>query len=86
MRFDLWISGVLRSQGADILRSKGILCMQGAVNRFVFQGVHMLMQGDFTSPWRPGESKTSRLVFIGRNLDGPRLKAEFALCQAQTSN
>lgn len=68
--------------GANILRTKGILDLEGEERRFVFQGVHMIMDSDFAGPWKPGEPRTSRFVFIGRELDREALRAGFQACAA----
>ncbi len=39
-------------------------------DRFVFQGVHMMLEGDHQRTWKDGEKRESRVVFIGRNLPG----------------
>jgi G3E family GTPase len=72
-----WLNGVLETQGPDILRAKGILDIAGEERRLVFQAVHMILEGDFQRPWRDGEPRYSRMVFIGRNLDEAALKAGF---------
>jgi G3E family GTPase len=54
--------------GADMLRYKGLLNVAGHAQRLVFQGVHGLLGSEPGKPWRPGESRTSTLVFIGRSL------------------
>ena len=72
-----WLNNVLQTQGPDILRAKGILDVAGDDRRLVFQAVHMILEGDFQRPWRDGEPRYSRLVFIGRNLDEAALKAGF---------
>ena len=59
-RFKTWISELLRTRGVDILRCKGILDVKGDANRFVFQGVHMLMEGRAGKPWRDGETRESK--------------------------
>jgi G3E family GTPase len=79
-RFRMWISGVLREKGADILRSKGVLAVDGEDRRLVFQGVHMLMDSNFGQAWRDGDKRVSKLVFIGRNLDADALKRGFQAC------
>lgn len=79
--FDQWIGELLASQGADILRSKGILSLQGINQRYVFQAVHMLGNGALTQDWAPDEPRLSRLVFIGRNLNRAQLEAGFKACQ-----
>jgi G3E family GTPase len=81
-RFRTWISTVLAAQGTDLLRTKGILHMQGEDDRFAFQAVHMLADGAFISPWKPGDPRVSRLVFIGRNISRPALNRGFAACAA----
>jgi G3E family GTPase len=82
-KFVAWFQGVLQTQGPDVLRAKGILNFQGEDNRFVIQAVHMMADGDMQKPWAEGEARESRLVFIGRNLDGAALKAGFEACLAQ---
>ena len=79
-RFRMWISGVLREKGQDILRSKGVLAVEGEERRLVFQGVHMLMDSNWGQPWRGGDSRTSKLVFIGRHLDAAALERGFRAC------
>ncbi|WP_395670444.1 CobW family GTP-binding protein [Phenylobacterium sp.] len=77
-RVTAWLNDVLQKQGPDILRAKGILDIAGEDRRLVFQAVHMILEGDFQRPWRDGEPRYSRMVFIGRNLDEAALKAGFA--------
>jgi G3E family GTPase len=77
-----WVQRVVQTQGKDILRTKGILAMKGDPQRYVLQGVHMLMEGDSQRPWKDGEPRTSRLVFIGRNLDKAALQSGFEACVA----
>jgi G3E family GTPase len=42
----------------------------------------MMADGDWQRPWKEGEPRTSRLVFIGRNLDPAALERDFASCVA----
>ncbi len=79
-KLNSWISELLRNQGPDIFRMKGILSIQGEKNRFVFQGVHMLFDGKADRPWYPQETRKNKLVFIGRNLDEMQLKEGFRDC------
>src|SRR5690606_5841640 len=81
-RFDAWIGELLATQGQNILRAKGILDLKGSDKRFVFQAVHMIKDGDFQRPWRPDEKRFSRLVLIGRDLDGKQLQQGFDACRA----
>jgi G3E family GTPase len=76
-----WLSNLLRTQGPDIFRMKGVLSIKDQPNRFVFQGVHMLFDGRPDRPW-DGEPRTNKLIFIGRNLDREQLNADFRACLA----
>jgi len=79
-KFQKWMGALLQLKGQDILRSKGILAIDGATKRYVYQGVHMMMDADWGSPWKSGEKRASKLVFIGRNLDPENLKRGFEDC------
>lgn len=79
-RLSVWLGNLLRDKGVDIFRSKGILSVAGEPRQYVFQGVHMLLDGDLGRPWRDDEPRTNRLVFIGRNLDRDELETGFAAC------
>ncbi|MBV9116903.1 MAG: GTP-binding protein [Acetobacteraceae bacterium] len=81
-RFNAWISVLLQEKGPDLLRTKGILQYKGEDRRFAFQAVHMIADGGFIGPWREGERRTSKIVFIGRNLNRPQLRRGFEACQA----
>lgn len=81
-RLNTWMGELLRNQGPDIFRMKGILNIEGEDNRFVFQGVHMLFDGRADRPWKPNETRKNELVFIGRNLDEAQLKDGFRACLA----
>lgn len=81
-RFMPWIQDVTQRFGTDILRMKGILAMKDDDDRFVVQGVHMLLEGDHQRPWKDGEARQSRLVFIGRNLPKDSLREGFEACRA----
>ncbi|MBD2152315.1 GTP-binding protein [Pseudanabaena sp. FACHB-1277] len=79
-KVNAWIGELLREQGADIFRMKGILNIKGIDERFVFQGVHMLFDGTRDRLWHPNEHRQNELVFIGRNLDAAKLKSDFLAC------
>jgi G3E family GTPase len=79
-RFVPWIEFVVQRFGSDILRMKGIVAMKGDDQRFVIQGVHMLVEGAHQRPWKPNEKRESRLVFIGRNLPRLLLQEGFKSC------
>jgi len=81
-KISVWLNDLLQAQGADILRAKGIVDVQGEPRRLVFQAVHMILEGDLQRPWAPSETRESRMVFIGRNLDEAALRAGFEACAA----
>jgi len=80
-KFQAWFGRLLQTRGQDILRSKGILDFKGEDDRYVFQGVHMLMDGAPMGKWPEG-ARQSRIVFIGRDLDSMGLEEGFAACRA----
>jgi G3E family GTPase len=80
-RLNAWISGLLRTQGNDIYRMKGVLSVKGAAKRLVFQGIHMLFDAKFDREWG-SEPRINTLVFIGRNLDRAALTEAFKGCLA----
>lgn len=81
-KFQSWFGALLRDKGQDILRSKGIMDFVGEPERYVFQGVHMLMSGAPMGAWPAGKPRQSRVVFIGRNLAEMGLKEGFEACKA----
>lgn len=81
-KFFPWIQNLTQTQGPNILRLKGIIAFKDDSERYVVQGVHMIIEGDHQRPWKPEEKRESRLVFIGRELDATALRAEFENCQA----
>ncbi len=80
-RVTQWLNDLLQRQGPDILRAKGILDIKGEDRRLVFQAVHMIMEGDLQRPWKDGERRYSRMVFIGRNLDRGVLEEGLTACE-----
>lgn len=77
-----WLSFLLRTQGQDIFRMKGIFAFEGSEERYVFQGVHMLLEGTADRLWRPDEPRVSEVIFIGRNLDRLSLELTLRACVA----
>ena len=77
-----WLRNLLTERGQNILRTKGILDVKNRDERLVFQAVHMVMEGDYQSAWKPDEKRYSRIVFIGRDLDEAELQRGFSACVA----
>lgn len=78
-RLNAWLSEILRERGVDIFRMKGFLAIAGEPDRFVFQGVHMLFDGQPEKPWGDAP-RLNQLVFIGRNLDEEAMTKGFDAC------
>ena len=75
-----WLQELLSRQGSNILRTKGILSIEGENRKLVLQAVNMMLEGDYVGTWE-NEARISRLVFIGRHLDHEQLKLGFQSCQ-----
>ena len=75
-----WLSGLLQTKGADLYRTKGIIAFDGTNQRYVLQGVHMLLDTKSDQAWKPNEKRVSQLVFIGKDLDRAELERGFLSC------
>jgi G3E family GTPase len=82
-RFFPWLDKITQAEGPNILRLKGIIALKDDPDRYVVQGVHMIVEGDHQRAWKDGEKHESRLVFIGRELDQERLTRSFEACQVK---
>ncbi len=81
-KFFPWVQDLVATEGKDILRCKGILSFKDDPERFVFQGVHMILDGDHQRPWGPNEKRESRIIFIGRRLPKEKIREGFENCVA----
>ncbi len=81
-KFMPWINSLVQTEGPNILRSKGILAFKGEPKRYVFQGVHMMLDGDIQRDWAADEKRTSKIVFIGRNMPIDDIRKGFLACAA----
>lgn len=81
-KFFPWIEKITQTDGPNLLRYKGIIAFKDDPDRYVLQGVHMIMEGDHQRAWKDGEEHQSRLVFIGRKLDEEKLRKGFEACVA----
>jgi G3E family GTPase len=75
-----WLQNLVQMEGQKILRSKGILAFHDDDDRYVFQGVHMMLEGNHQRKWKEGEPRESRLVFIGRELPEEAIRTGFESC------
>jgi G3E family GTPase len=67
-RLDQFLGSMVQVFGPQMLRYKGVLLMDGAERKVVFQGVHQIMGSDLGAKWEEGEARGSKMVFIGKNL------------------
>ena len=67
-KLDEFLGGVVQVFGPRMLRYKGVLLMDGADRKVVFQGVHQIMGTDIGAKWAENEERGSKMVFIGKNL------------------
>lgn len=77
------LSAMVQVYGTNMMRYKGILNIHGEDRRIVFQGVHMLMGADFGNAWLPSEKRSTKIVFIGRDLPREILVQGLSQCVAK---
>jgi G3E family GTPase len=75
-----FFSMIVATYGADMLRYKGVLNLHGIDRRAVFQGVHMIFGANIDKPWRDGEARETKIVFIGKALPADLFKAGLDNC------
>lgn len=83
VRFETWLRGLLSARAADFFRSKGVLAFDDSPERAtIAQGVHAELALTPGRPWASAtgdeDAHTSRLVFIGRNLNQSEIEADMA--------
>ena len=71
---------LIREQGIDLFRYKGVLSVEGANEKFIFQGVHMVFEGKPSVSWKENEIRENKMIFIGRNLNRESLENNFNEC------
>jgi G3E family GTPase len=84
-KFFPWVQMISQEFGIDLLRMKGIVAFPDDPKRYVAQAVHMMLEGDHSREWRDDEPRTSRMVFIGRNLPRDIIEDGFMKCRAAQS-
>lgn len=85
-KLNRYIGKLMREDGENLFRYKGVLAVKGVDEKYVFQGVHMLFGGDFSRDiglWKEGETRECRFVFIGKDLDHDALQKGLLECQAE---
>ncbi len=70
------------SEREKVYRSKGFLSLAGNPRRAVFHGVNNRFTLMWDELWPKDTIRTSQLVFIGKELDEGKIRAELELCLA----
>jgi len=80
--FNVFMMDLLQQRAADLYRTKGLLSFHGQGDtKFVFQGVHEQINfGPAKEPWKEGEERINKFVFIGKNLDKKVLTKSLMEC------
>mmetsp|Transcript_36690 Transcript_36690/g.88992 ORF Transcript_36690/g.88992 Transcript_36690/m.88992 type:complete len:399 (+) Transcript_36690:2-1198(+) len=82
---ETWIQRLIGEDSAKLYRYKGLISVKGMPHKFIFQGVGMHFDGGFCDiDWAEDETRESRFVFIGKNLDEKLYRDGFAACKADT--
>ncbi|MGV7241935.1 CobW family GTP-binding protein [Caballeronia sp. M23-90] len=79
-RFNRWINQLVQERGQQLMRMKGVLHFASEPRQFHFHSVHMLLEARPGRVWRADETRENKFVFIGRDLDMPRLRKAFVDC------
>src|SRR3989344_4227498 len=66
--FHRWITQLRNEQADNLYRMKGVLAVADQDQRYVLQGVHSLVEFRASTAWG-AEPRSSKIVFIGRDLD-----------------
>ncbi|BCQ29855.1 GTP-binding protein (plasmid) [Caballeronia sp. NK8] len=76
-----WLAELRASDATNLFRMKGIFAVKGQPYRYVLQGVHDIVELRAAQAWG-SEPRSSRMVFIGRELDRAALTERFHACLA----
>ena len=80
-KFFPWIEKVTQMEGPNILRLKGIIAFKDDPDRYVIQGVHMIIEGDHQRPGRTARSTKAGWSSSAAS-STPSAEASFEACQA----
>ena len=67
-RLEEFMAVLVQVYGPRMLRYKGILWLEGATRKVIFQGVHQTMGSDLGAKWDEQDVRGSKIVFIGQSL------------------
>jgi G3E family GTPase len=80
-KLSAWIADLVQQKGPDIYRMKGVLAIKDKPDRYLFQGIHMQIEGRFGNPWG-AKPRENAMILIGKNLDRSALNQSFTSCAA----
>jgi G3E family GTPase len=80
VRFNRWINRLVQSDGDKLMRMKGILNFHNEARQFYFHSVHMLLDAKPGRRWADGDTRESKFVFIGKDLNQASLQRGFLDC------
>ena len=75
-KFTAFLSKIIDLYGAEMLRFKGIIDIEGQNRQYIFNGVHMMVEADYGNLWE-NKKRYSRMVIIGKNLPKDLLTSGF---------
>ncbi|TVQ15716.1 MAG: GTP-binding protein [Bacteroidetes bacterium] len=67
--FNIWISSLIYFNQNSLYRAKGILYFKNSKKKYIFQAVKGSCVFEEGSEWKEGESRFSKIVFIGKFID-----------------
>lgn len=80
--FDLWLDALMEGAGANLLRLKAVIHVQGLDHPFALHGVQHIVHPPVPLPHWPRGDTRSRIVVIGRDLPPGFLDGTLALLTA----
>lgn len=80
VRFTIFLRMLLNENWMEIYRAKGVLCFQNSSDKVLLQGVNNQYVTEAIGEWGDGEIKTTRIVFIGRNLSVGVIQEGMEIC------
>lgn len=79
-KFEHWINILLFMSGQQLYRIKGVLNLEGETHKIIFQSVRSSSKIEVGSPWKEGEVRKSKLVFIGNQVKKERIEKGLKGC------
>jgi G3E family GTPase len=75
------LNAIVESYGDRLMRYKGVLHIANTDHKLILQGVHQLASHGYGAKWPADEPRTSKLVFIGRDLPRAMLARSLEQCE-----